>query len=211
METKNYRIKAKKIDRDQRTFSGYAAVFGNVDSYNDIIERGAFKKTIQERGDRIKVMYNHMWMIGRVQAIEETAKGLYVECYISDTMRGNEVLTLIHDGAVDEMSIGYEPINSQYEDVKGEKVRIIREIKLYEVSPVDFAANDQAIITEIKSLAMLRGYDVTDDDIERLMQSITAMKTGRKAPEEVPDEIADNIFAKLNQIKEILHGNQGAL
>lgn len=80
-----------------------------------------------------------------------------------------------------------------------------------EVSPVDFAANDQAIITEIKSLAMLRGYDVTDDDIERLMQSITAMKTGRKAPEEVPDEIADNIFAKLNQIKEILHGNQGAL
>ena len=41
------------------TFEGYAAVFGNVDSYGDIIQPGAFTKTIQERRSQIKILWNH--------------------------------------------------------------------------------------------------------------------------------------------------------
>lgn len=172
MEIKNLQFKNSAIDIDSRTFTGYASIFGNIDSYDDIVMPGAFSKTIQERKDKVKVMYNHSWTIGKALEMEETGKGLFVKGYVSTTQRGDEVLALMADGAIDEMSIGYEAIKWDYDEMSGKQVRKLTELKLYEFSPVDFAANDQALITGIKALAVKRGFDIDEERINEIMQSL---------------------------------------
>ena len=172
MEIKNLQFKNSAVDVESRTFTGYASIFGNIDSYNDIVMPGAFSKTIQERKDRVKVMYNHSWTIGKALEMEETGKGLFVKGYISKTQRGDDVLSLMADGAIDEMSIGYEAVKFEYAEEKGTQVRKLTELKLYEFSPVDFAANDQALITGLKALAIKRGFDIDEERINEMIDII---------------------------------------
>ena len=186
MEIKNVKLKNAAVNVEERTFTGYASIFGNIDQGNDIVHPGAFAKTIQERGDKIKVMYNHMNIIGKATKLEETQKGLYVEGYISNTKLGDDVLVLMGDAVIDEMSIGYEAVKWDIDEKDGDRVRNLRELKLYEFSPVDFAMNDQAMITGVKSLAKLRGHDITDEEITKAVALIDSMKT--KEPETLNGE-----------------------
>lgn len=172
MELKKIRFKDSAINREERTFSGYASIFGNIDHGNDIVQPGAFKKTIQERGDKIKVMYNHMTLIGKTKHLEETKKGLWVEAYISKTQKGDEVITLIEDKAIDEMSFAYDIIQQEKEEIDGRDIRILKELKLWEISPVDFAMNELAEITTVKSLAERRGIKLNDEQVKLIIKSI---------------------------------------
>lgn len=58
------------------TIEGYAAYFGNVDSYGDIIEQGAFTKTLKENSARVKVLWQHDTSepIGKPIAMEQDSK-----------------------------------------------------------------------------------------------------------------------------------------
>ena len=205
MEVKNMRFKEGAVDTGNRTFSGYASIFGNIDSYGDVVMKGAFTQTIKERASRIKVMYNHMWAIGKAVELEETDRGLWVKGFISDTPRGNEVLTLMNDGAIDEMSIGYESIKSDREQRDGKDVRLLREIKLYEFSPVDFAANDQAVITSVKSVGLLTGVELSDDQVVKIIDAIKTLKTESGDPLEEShialDESVLELIARIDSAK----------
>ena len=147
-EVKSFDFEVKATD--DNTFEGYASVFRNVDSYGDVIEPGAFTKTIQERGHRVKVLWQHnpMIPIGKAIHIEEDNHGLFVKAKVSNTPEGKNAMTLIKDGVVDELSIGYQTVKDEWDDENG--VRRLKEVKLFEVSPVTFAANDQAVITGAK-------------------------------------------------------------
>lgn len=135
-------------------FSGYAAVFGNRDNGDDIIEKGAFSKTIRDDFDRIKILSQHNECelpIGRPLELREDEKGLYIRGRISDTQKGRDIQTLLKDGVLNELSIGYDAVTFDFDSEEG--VRHLKEIKLWEVSIVTWAMNDQAKIDEVKSLA----------------------------------------------------------
>lgn len=146
------RFELKDVSAESGTFEGYASVFGNVDSYKDVIERGAFKKTLSEMGRRIKVLWNHdpMQPIGRPVEMEEDMKGLRVKAKVSETSTGKDVLVLLRDQVIDELSIGYSPIKDTFDRETG--LTHLHEVKLYEFSPVTWAANDLATITGVKSI-----------------------------------------------------------
>ena len=134
-------------------FSGYAAVFGNVDSGGDVIEKGAFAKTIVEDFNRIKILalHNDCWLpVGRPIELREDDRGLFIKGKISDTSMGRDIRTLLKDGVLSELSIGYDAIDFDY-DSKTD-TRHLRRIKLWEVSIVTWAMNEQARIDEVKSL-----------------------------------------------------------
>lgn len=145
------RFELKAVDGEARTFEGYASVFGHVDSYRDVIEKGAFTKTLSEFGRRVKVLYQHdrMLPIGKPIEMEEDLKGLRVKAKVSETSVGKDVLILLGDGVVDELSIGYTPIKDTYD--RDKDIRYLHEVKLWEFSPVTWAANDLATITGVKS------------------------------------------------------------
>lgn len=149
LQVKNFGFEVKAID--DNTFEGYASVFRNVDSYRDVIEPGAFSKTIKEN-KRVKVLWQHdPWQpIGKPTTMEEDNHGLYVKAKVANTSLGRDVMELMRSGVIDEMSIGFNTIKDEWDNE--DNVRRIKEVKLWEFSPVTFAANDQAVITDAKSI-----------------------------------------------------------
>jgi HK97 family phage prohead protease len=143
-ESKNFSFEVKAID--DNTFEGYAAVFRNIDSYGDIIEPGPLPKRFK-RIKELKCYGNMIRMqpIGKPEIMQEDNHGLYVKAKISQTKRGIEAMQLMKDGVIDELSIGFNSIKDEWNKETGN--RHIKEIKLWEFSPVTFAANDQANIT----------------------------------------------------------------
>lgn len=143
-------FKAEALDGNK--ICGYGAVFGNIDSYNDIIVQGAFAKSL-EAGRKVKMLWQHdsREVIGVWNVVREDEKGLYVEGEFANTPRGNEAKELVRIGALDSFSIGYKTIESEY-DVKG--YRLLKEIALFETSIVTFPANTAATITAVKAAEM---------------------------------------------------------
>jgi len=152
MEHKVLPFTLTSIDGEGRTFEGYAATFGNVDLVGDIIHPGAFTKTITERGHRVKLLWQHKTdePIGRPM-LREDARGLFVSSVISDTARGRDTGVLLRDGVVDSMSIGYEVVQSDHEQKGKGTIRNLRELKLHEISLVTFPANEEALVTSVKT------------------------------------------------------------
>lgn len=151
-EYKSFKFELESAD-ESGEFSGYAAVFGNKDSGGDIIEKGAFSKTIREDFDRIKILSQHTdceLPIGKPLELREDDKGLFIRGKISDTAKGRDIQTLMKDGVLNELSIGYDAVEFDYDSEQG--VRRLKEIKLWEVSIVTWAMNDHAKIDEVKSL-----------------------------------------------------------
>lgn len=149
--TKDVTFDIKAVDEEEGTFEGYAAVFGNVDSYGDVIVQGAFKKTLQERGDRVKILWQHdpRQPIGKPLEMKETDFGLWVKGkIITQIQKGQEVLALMKEGVIDELSIGFRTVKKHWDD----GIRYLSEVKLLEFSPVTFAANDLARVTGVKSV-----------------------------------------------------------
>lgn len=173
METKALKFEDAEVDLDERMFRGYASTFGNRDEVGDIIESGAFRKTIKERGpkgsNQIKVLWQHNEPLGIPIKMEEDEKGLYVEGKISKTRLGDEALELMRDGVVDKMSIGFSiPNGKAYWDDE-DQVRRIKEVKLFEFSPVTFPANEMASITAVKSIeGLLAKTNLSEDDFCKL-------------------------------------------
>ena len=152
-ERKAFSFELESADESTGEFSGYAAVFGNVDSGGDVIEKGAFTKTIAEDFARIKILSQHNSYdlpIGKPLELREDEKGLYIRGKISDTQTGRDIRTLLKDGVLAELSIGYDAVAFDYDSETG--IRHLKEIKLWEVSIVTWAMNDQAQIDGVKSL-----------------------------------------------------------
>ena len=149
-EFKSFPLEVKEID-EAGQFTGYASVFGNEDSYGDVVERGAFKRTIKAKGGQFPMLWQHEpWEpIGLFTEAAEDDTGLTVQGHLNlDTQRGAEGYSLLKQGALRGMSIGYETINSKPRDGRG---RNLTEIRLWEISLVTFPANERALVGSIKS------------------------------------------------------------
>ena len=155
MERKTLKFECKDIDEAEGTFTGYASTFTSVpDSYGDVVDKGAFSKTIKENRNRIKILFNHdiHEPIGKPLELIEDEKGLLVKGKLTlGVQRAREVLALMKDGVINEMSIGYDTITEKMEGEGRSRVRHLKEVKLYDVSPVTFASNPDATIVGVKS------------------------------------------------------------
>jgi uncharacterized protein len=191
----NVPFKIKSVDEEKNVFEGYASVFRNVDSYGDIVEPGAFAKTIQERGDKVKVLWQHdpYTPIGKAVELHEDNHGLYVKAQIFDTAAGRDAMTLIKGGVIDELSIGYRTVKDEWDNEKG--VRRLKELQLFEFSPVTFAANDQAAILGAKSMGE-RGQDIAF-----AFAAIEEMKAGKVLSEKSKMLVKNAIEALENLLK----------
>lgn len=146
---KNFEIKSVVEDNNEMFIEGYGAVFGNVDGGNDIIDKGAFTKTISENRDRIAFCYQHDIYnpIGKIDEISEDEYGLKIRVRVSDSE--DDIKTKIRENILKEMSIGYSTIKSDYNSETD--IRHLKELKLWEVSLVTLAMNPLAVITSMKA------------------------------------------------------------
>ena len=118
--------------------------------------RGAFAKTISERGPRrVKFLAQHnlnMLPIGRAIELREDSHGLFGAFRVSQTQAGDEVLALVADGALDSFSIGFQPVRSRWSRDMKSVTRVA--VKLFEVSCVSFPAFAEAKIDGIRGASL---------------------------------------------------------
>lgn len=160
-------IKLAGTETEGMTFSGYGAVFGNVDSYGDVIQPGAFADTLaasHKSGTWPAMLLQHggygmgaedMMPIGIWTSLAEDGHGLKVEGKFADTARGREAYALLKmtpRPAIDGLSIGYIAKDWSQRSRPEEPRRTLKKVDLLEVSLVTFPANGKARITGVKSV-----------------------------------------------------------
>src|SRR5690625_127765 len=150
MQYKFIPAKVKDVDPSSMTVAGYFSVFGNIDSDGDIIEPGAFKRTIAERGPSGSNRIMHLWQhnptmpLGKPKELKEDETGLYFVTQLTDTGYGQDAIKLYRDEVLSEHSIGFEVINSHPEEREGKSVTVLDELRLWEGSSVTWGAHDMA-------------------------------------------------------------------
>lgn len=182
------------IDENLGVVSGYGSIFGNVDSDMDIIEKGAYKRTLKNNGNRVKYIYNHQIdkPIGRMKELVEDEKGLKFTAEIPKTTFGKEVLELMKYEVINENSVGIQVLKDDYN--KDDGIRSIKEVKLYEISAVTLAANDQAKILEVKGKT-----DDSDYYTKRFDNLIKFIRKGN-----ITDELGYLIEYELEMLKSLI-------
>ena len=178
------------IDEKMGIVKGYGSYFGNKDSDNDVIAKGSYQKTIKENGERVRYLYQHDMTqpIGKMKELYEDEKGLMFVAEIPKTTLGMDVLELIKGGVITENSVGILPIQKQMKD----DYREITEVKLYEISAVTLAANDQAKILDVKG----------NIDYQKLYKRFDSLaKIIRKG--EISDEMGYAIESEILKLKSL--------
>ena len=149
-------------DAGEMKFSGYGAVFGNVDSWGDIVAKGAFGasiKSAKSSGKWPAMLASHNgynFPIGVWVDMKEDDHGLWVEGKLANTERGREVYELLKmqpRPAISGLSIGYVAKDySLHQRTKAEEPRrTLKTVDLLEVSFVTWPANDKARVVNVKS------------------------------------------------------------
>lgn len=206
-------IKMDAEDEDKGVFVGYGSYFGNKDQGNDVVQSGAFAKSIAKRGPKgIKMLYNHKQdePIGVYKEINEDSKGLRVKGMLAlGTQRGKEVYELMKMGAIDGLSIGYKVDQKGYDYEDNGKKRILKEVDLMEISAVTFPMNQRAKVRYVKGLTIrdwereLRDvFDLSQREAKITAQAVVKALNQRDVEEGSPEELLQAINTLTKKIKE---------
>ena len=195
-ETKDFKFTLSDVNDAEGTFEGYASVWDVVDGYGDIVKKGAFKRTIKNnKGKGWPMLWSHKYdePLGIIYG-EEDERGLRVKGQFN--MSDPEALRIrshMQMGSVTGLSIGYATVVEEFD--KNTKTRLLKEIKLYEISPVVFPACEPA---QVESVKTADGEDVNIED------SAQATPDTDSSPEEhlhLLVEFRDNVLGLKNLIE----------
>jgi len=162
-----FAVKAMGEGAEPMSFEGYGSIFNTVDSYGDVVAPGAFKRSLKEAkavGRMPSLLWQHdaddpcgVWL-----SMTEDEQGLFVRGKLSDTSCGRDAYTLLKDGALSGLSIGFSLYPHGYKVDEKTGIRTLTAIKLWEVSLVTFPANDPARVTDVKTSTIPSERDFED-------------------------------------------------
>ena len=180
---------------DNGKISGYFSTYDEEpDSYGDIVAPGAFTETIKAReatGHPFPLCFNHNMdaVIGTVDSIEDTEKGPLITASFLNTEKAQEVREMVKSGGVFQFSFAYE-VEGWEEPTEEQKAKgitnVLTKVDLYEVSVVVVPANQNAVVTDIKS-----GKRNSKKDADAIKQAITLLQGVLDNEEETPEETED--------------------
>lgn len=218
LEYKEFNIEFKESDTtetaDYKFFRGMLSPYdGKADNGGDIVEQGAYKRTLDQKGLTRTLLWHHQTKepIGTA-LLRDTNDGLVIEegKIAKGVQRGKETAILMNMGSVKGLSIGYKAEKVAYKSGN----RIIKELALYEASVVPFPMNDGATmykaegsIEDALEYCLLTLENATKDDVINIKDTIAKFKgllfkldpvdPLRSAEEKRKIELAEEIERKL--------------
>jgi HK97 family phage prohead protease/HK97 family phage major capsid protein len=142
METREFEVRA---DLEERTITGLAVPYGQDANIGGTYMERFVPGAISDVTD-VKLFYGHEEPIGKVLTGRDTEAGYEITAKVSDTARGNEVMTLMRDGVLNKFSVGFVPLESERDGSTVTRTKV----SLKEVSVVPFPAFAGANITEVR-------------------------------------------------------------
>jgi HK97 family phage prohead protease len=178
-------------DMKQGIVSGYFAMFGNKDLDGDVIETGAFTKTVMERGPQGKQLIKYLLdhdknkVVAKITNLYEDSKGLRYEAKIGTHTAGQDFQKMIESELINQHSFGFRTIKEQFDQEA--KANLIKEVMMYEGSAVQFlGANPETTFIDLKSesdafeyLSRLEKFvktsDATDETLEKIENQLKSL------------------------------------
>ena len=219
MQFKTFRVAELKATPDDGpgSFRAIVAVFGNVDEGGDRMERGAFKRTLEERG-LPPIVWSHQWEtppIGSVQKAEERQEGLYIKGRLfvgddEDSPMARAVYTAMKatDGngapVLREFSFGYAARDYSIEGEDGDQIRVLKDVDLFEVGPTLVGMNPATRLIGVKAMA---------DELQHELQRDSSAEQ-KDEPDDKPDpndRVSEEERARINQLlaSKPIHAQEG--
>lgn len=205
LEYKLVATKAADVSDNSRKVKVVISQMGSTDLDNDIIDKGAYDKTLKERGpagsDLIWHLTDHYpslkYAVGKFSELSVSSNDLVGVTDVPNTSWGNDVLELYKTGAINQHSVGFSTVRAEVTDDPNEP-RIIKEIKLYEGSAVLWGANPN---TPTLDANMKGEFDIAESDnlIKRLDFCMKAFKSGK-----LTDQTYELLEIDVKQIQERL-------
>ena len=207
---KNYGTQVEDVDDKEGIVKGYFASFDTIDADDDIIRKGAFKKSIKEHGvestsnRKIAHLRNHDWdrQIGKILELYEDEKGLVFVSKLGRSTEGKDALLDYQDGILREHSIGFNYVADKVKFVEDSQYKKeghyeITEVKLWEGSGVTFGSNSLTPVLEVSK---------STGDINPVLEKIKhmeeaflkALKNGKGT-----DDRLSTIEARFKQIQQL--------
>ena len=199
---KHYKdCEVKYKDAGTGSIEGYASTWiRKADSWGDVVKKGAFKKTLEERwngGKGIPLLWAHQMdnlkaFIGTAEA-DEDEKGLHFVATFDDTEEAQKVRQLYKDGRLRKFSFAYDVREAGVVTLEdGEKANELREVDLYEISAVTVPANDDAGVVDVKA-----GRRNSKSDEDKIKQAINLLQDvlgelEQEEPDDGEDKPDDN-------------------
>lgn len=205
MDLKICTVKVKAIGDDTAdgTFQAYASVFDNVDSYGDVVRKGAFERTLAEwaeKDEKLPLLWGHDFYdpfsnIGHIEEAKEDEHGLWVEGVLDlENPKAAQVYRLIKGGRVAQMSFAFDTESSRRGTVDGVDVNELLDLTLYEVSVVPLGANAETEILAVKHglkagrVLSAKNETALRSALEQIQSGVTAVKDVLAAVGESEDE-----------------------
>lgn len=214
MQTLDCGLEIKSLT-DEGVIEGYASIFSNVDQGGDKIMPGAFVDSLaksRQSGRTVKMLWNHdpSQPIGIWEDLAEDGKGLRGRGrLVMEVPKAREAHALMKAGAIGGLSIGYRTIKAEPDG----NVRLLKQVDLFEVSPVTFPMNDRAKISSVKSEGieeivekLAAGDRLTEREFERMAKGLGLSNSqaeraarvhlkGQGEPAEAANDVADFLAA----------------
>ena len=186
-----YKIKAasdiKDVDSNKRQVAVYLSTFDQIDADNDMIKKGAFAKSLSERGPestsnrKIAFLRHHDWdwQIGKWLSLEEDDKGLFAVGELGRSTKGNDAFLDYEDGIIREHSIGFQYMADKIRWIDDSSKEeggywMVSEVKLYEGSAVTFGANEYTnVVDVVKGENRVEVADKIAKEIEGVIKGLT--------------------------------------
>lgn len=211
-----YKTVELKAD-DTGVIKGYFSTYDEEpDSYGDIIKAGAFTETFAKRkesGHPFPLCWNHNFdnVIGAVDSIEDTEKGPLIEAHFLNTPKAQEVREFVKSGAVYQFSFAYDVLEcerpTKEQAVKGIE-NVLTKLEVFEISVVTVPANQNAVVTEVKSGRRNSAKDLnTIDEVENLInQALDKLKTLKEEVEEPAEDISEEEAEVTEEVETEVNG-----
>ncbi len=178
IETRAFEARA---DLEERTIVGLAVPYGQSADIGGMYQERFAPGAIADVDD-VKLFYGHEEPIGKVVEGRDTAAGFEIVAKVSDTARGNEVLTLMRDGVLNKFSVGFIPVESEKDGSTITRTKV----SLKEVSVVPFPAFAGANITEVREEQIPADLEPDNEQEKRTMSENMELEV-----RSVMDEVAE--------------------
>ena len=206
-QTKNIELSVKDVDTAGRRVKIMLSKFDNVDSDGDVIVKGAFAKSIKERGPdaqsnrKIKFLRYHDFehQIGIFTKLEESADGLLAYADLGRSTKGEDAFLDYQDGLITEHSIGFQTISDKIEYRHAHQV--LKEVILWEGSAVTFGSNAE---TPLFTVSKGNGKDYLEKLNKKMNGLTSALKNGKGTDDRL-EQIEMNLRVCQTKYNEVIN------
>jgi len=192
IEKRSIQNAIRSIGDSEGIVDAYLTAWDTIDSYKTSFQRGCFKKTFENRANKIKVLWNHDVLAGKCLEAREDEYGAFVRVQLNlATETGRTAFEHIKAGDVDSFSFGFNVVQDKWVD----GIRTFTEVKVLECSPVLFPANDAAVIIDVREDAQIEPeHIVYVNDLQKAVR------------ETITEEIVKNTTLTISEFKRLDSG-----